>query len=89
MTTPAKVIYQVDPEFSEDARKAKFQGMVVMMIEIGVDGRAHNPKVVQNPGLGLDAKAVEAVAQWRFRPAFRGKTPVASTARVEVYFHLL
>src|SRR5258708_1462238 len=42
-TTPAKVIYQVDPEFSEDARKAKYQGMVVMMIEIGVDGRAHNP----------------------------------------------
>src|SRR5260370_411889 len=88
-TKPAQLIHQVDPEFSEDARKAKFQGIVVLMIEIGVDGRAHNPKVVQNPGLGLDAKAAEAVAQWRFRPASRGKTPVASTARVDVYFHLL
>jgi protein TonB len=88
-TKPAVLIHQVDPEFSEDARKAKFQGMVVLMIEIGVDGRAHNPKIVQNPGLGLDAKAVEAVAQWRFKPALRGNTPVASTARVEVYFHLL
>ena len=88
-TKPAQLIYQVDPEFSEDARKAKFQGMVVLMIEIGVDGRPHNPKILQSPGLGLDVKAVEAVTQWRFRPAVRGTTPVVSTARVEVYFHLL
>jgi len=88
-TKPAQLIYRVDPEFSEDARKAKFQGMVVLMIEIGVDGLPHNPKIVQSPGLGLDLKAIEAVTQWRFRPAVRGNTPVASTARVEVYFHLL
>jgi protein TonB len=88
-TKPAVLIYQVDPEFSEDARKAKYQGVVVLMIDIGVDGRAHNPKIVQTPGLGLDAKAVEAVTQWRFRPASRDSKPVASTARVEVYFHLL
>jgi protein TonB len=88
-TKPAVLIYRVDPEFSEDARKAKYQGIVVLMIDIGVDGRAHNPKIVQTPGLGLDAKAVEAVAQWRFRPASRDNKPVASTARVEVYFHLL
>jgi protein TonB len=88
-TKPAVLIYQVDPEFSEDARKAKYQGVVVLMIDIGVDGRAHNPKIVQTPGLGLDVKAVEAVTQWRFRPASRDNKPVASTARVEVYFHLL
>jgi protein TonB len=88
-TKPAQLIYRVDPEFSEDARKAKFQGIVVLMIEVGTDGRAHNLRIVQTPGLGLDAKAVEAVTQWRFKPASRGNTPVASTARVEVYFHLL
>lgn len=88
-TKQAVLIYRVDPEFSEDARKAKYQGIVVLMIDIGVDGRAHNPKVVQTPGLGLDVKAVEAVAQWRFKPASRDNKPVASTARVEVYFHLL
>ena len=86
---PAQVIYQVDPEFSEDARKARFQGVVVLMIEIGVDGRAHNPKVVEAAGLGLDEKAIEAVEQWRFRPARRGTTPLLTTARVVVYFHLL
>lgn len=86
---PAQVIHQVDPEFSEDARKAKYQGVVVLMIEVGIDGRAHNPKVVEHAGLGLDEKAIEAVSQWRFRPAQRGGQPIASTARVEVYFHLM
>jgi TonB family protein len=88
-TTPAQVIHQVDPEFSEDARKAKYQGVVVLMIEVGVDGRAHNPKVVEHAGLGLDEKALEAVSQWRFRPAQRGGQSIVSTARVEVHFHLM
>jgi len=88
-TTPAQVIHQVDPEFSEDARKAKFQGVVVLLIEVGVDGRAHNPKVVEHAGLGLDEKALEAVSQWRFRPAQRGGQSIVSTARVEVHFHLM
>jgi len=86
---PAELIYRVDPEFSEDARKARFQGTVVLMIEVGTDGRAHNPKVIENPGLGLDEKAIEAVQQWRFRPAQRGGTPLVSTARIEVHFHLM
>ena len=88
-TKAAELIYQVDPEFSEDARKAKFQGVVVLMIEVGADGRPHNLHVVEDPGLGLAAKAVEAVQQWRFRPAQRGSTPIASTAQVEVHFHLM
>jgi TonB family protein len=86
---PAELIYRVDPEFSEEARKARFQGVVVLMIEVGTDGRAHNPKVIETAGLGLDEKAIEAVQQWRFRPAQRGGTPLMSTARVEVHFHLM
>ncbi len=88
-TRAAQVIYRVEPEFSEDARKAKFQGMVVLMIEIGTDGKAHDLKVAVPAGLGLDQKAIEAVSKWRFRPALRGSAPIVSTARVEVYFHLL
>ena len=86
---PARVIHQVDPEFSEEARKAKYQGMVVLLIEIGTDGLPHNPKVIEPAGLGLDQKAIEAVEQWRFRPAQRAGKPVLTTARVEVHFHLL
>lgn len=87
--TPAALLYRVEPEFSEEARKARFQGMVVLMIDIGVDGRAHNVRVVESPGLGLDVKAVQAVEQWRFRPAQRDGHPLVSSARVEVYFHLM
>jgi len=85
----ARVIHQVDPEFSEEARKAKYQGMVVLLIEIGTDGRPHNPKVIEPAGLGLDQKAIEAVEQWRFRPAQRAGKAILTTARVEVHFHLL
>ena len=82
-------IYKPDPDYSEEARKAKFQGVVVLMVEIGVDGQPHSLKVVSPAGLGLDQKAIEAVSQWRFKPAERGGRPVASTARVEVFFHLM
>ena len=82
------MIYQPEPEFSEQARKAKFQGYVVLMIEIGTDGLAHNLRIVESPGLGLEEKAIEAVQRWRFRPAMRGNTPILRTARVEVFFHI-
>lgn len=88
-TNPAQLIYRVEPGFSEEARKAKFQGVVVLMIEVGVDGQPHNLRVVSPAGLGLDQKAIEAVSQWRFKPAETAGKPVTSTARVEVFFHLM
>ena len=48
-----------------------------------------NIRVLSGPGMGLDEKAIEAVQQWRFRPAYRNGQPVVTTARVEVGFHLL
>ena len=86
---PATLIHKVEPEFSEEARKAKYQGEVVLSIEIAVDGTPRILRVVSGPGLGLDEKAVEAVRQWRFKPAYRDGRPVDSTAMVEVHFHLL
>ena len=86
---PPKLLYKVEPEFSEEARKAKFQGTVVLSIEVDALGRPSHLQVVSSPGLGLDQKALEAVAHWRFRPAFRDGKPLAATARIEVSFHLL
>ena len=83
------LIHKVEPEFSEEARKAKYQGEVVLSIEIAADGTPRILRVVSGPGLGLDEKAVEAVRQWRFKPAYRDGRPVDSTAMVEVHFHLL
>src|SRR5258708_13279823 len=86
---PAMLIHKVEPEFSEEARKAKYQGEVVLSIEIAADGTPRILRVVSGPGLGLNEKAVEAVGQWRSKPAYRDGRPVDSTAMVEVHFHLL
>ena len=87
--TPPRLIYKVEPEFSEEARKAKFQGTVILSIEVDQSGHTRTLEVVSSPGLGLDRKAIEAVLQWRFRPALRDGKPVTTSARVELNFRLL
>jgi protein TonB len=82
--------YCPDPKYSEEARKAKYQGTVVLQAVITADGRAIEIQVVKGPGLGLEEKAVEAVKLWRFKPAMgpSGK-PVAVVVPIEVTFRLL
>lgn len=62
---------------------------MILAIEVDESGHATNMRVISSPGLGLDQKAIEAVAKWRFRPASQGGRPVPTSARVEVNFHLL
>lgn len=81
-------IYEPDPEYSDAARKAKFQGTVIVGVIIGADGKVYDPKIVQPLGLGLDQKAIQAVLQWRFEPAKKGGRPVRVAANIEVNFHL-
>ena len=88
ITAPV-VLYKVEPEFSEDARKAKLQGTVILYGEVDTNGQLRNIRVVESLGLGLDEKAIEAVKQWRFRPGTRNGKPVVSAAAIEVNFHLL
>lgn len=83
------VLYKVEPEFSEEARKAKYQGTVVLTIEVGEDGKPRGLRVVRGLGLGLDEKAIEAVSRWKFRPALKNGRAVPASARVEVNFRLL
>jgi protein TonB len=89
LTRTPQVIFQVEPQYSEPARRAKIQGYVRLRIDVGLDGRPVNIRVVQPIGLGLDEAAVEAVKRWRFRPALIGDKPVVAPALVEVGFHLL
>jgi len=82
-------IYCPDPQYSDEARKAKYQGVVVLMVVITLDGRATNIRVVKSPGLGLDEKAIEAVRQWKFRPAVGpGGKSVPTQVPIEVTFRL-
>lgn len=84
------LIYSIEPEFTEEARKARFSGTVILLAEIDETGRAVRMRVVRAVGLGLDERALEAVAKWRFRPG-RGRDgkPVRTAATVEVNFRLL
>jgi periplasmic protein TonB len=83
-----KVTYQPDPEYSEEARKAKYQGVCVLSLIVGPDGKPREVKVARSLGLGLDEKAIEAVNQWKFEPAQKDGKPVAVAINVEVTFRL-
>jgi TonB family protein len=83
-----KPVFSPDPEYSEEARKAKYQGTVVLGLVVGPDGRPRDMKVLRSLGLGLDEKAIEAVRNWRFDPAVKDNKPVAVYISVEVDFRL-
>jgi periplasmic protein TonB len=81
-------IYEPEPEFSEEARKAKYQGVCTLGLIVGVDGRPTNIHVLNALGMGLDEKAIEAVKTWKFEPGKKDGHPVATVIAVEVEFHL-
>jgi len=83
-----RVLYQPEPEFSEEARKAKYQGVCTLGLVVGADGRPSNIRVLSSLGMGLDEKAIEAVKNWKFEPAMKDGHPVAVQIAVEVDFHL-
>lgn len=86
--TAPRFIYGPDPEFSEEARKAKFQGTVVVGVIVGVDGRTHEIYIHRSLGMGLDEKAIEAIRLWRFEPGRKDGVAVAVQVNVEVNFRL-
>jgi len=79
----------VEPEFSDEARRAKYSGVVSLRADIDAAGHPRNIRVVHSLGMGLDEKAVQAVTQWVFRPGTKDGKPVAVSALIEVGFHLL
>jgi|SRR5215831_16232513 len=83
-----KAIFAPDPEYSEEARKAKYQGVCVLWLVVGHDGRPRDIRVARTLGLGLDEKAIEAVKTWRFEPAMKDGKPVDVQINVEVTFRL-
>lgn len=83
------ILHKVEPEYSEEARKAKWQGTVQLAVIVDETGHPRDIKVSQSLGLGLDQKAIEAVQQWLFRPGMKDGKPVAVIATIQVTFHLL
>ena len=82
------VLFAPEPEFSEEARKAKVAGNVLVYLQVDAAGRPTHVRVLRGIGLGLDQKALEAVRLYRFKPAIEGGHPVAVEMNVEVSFQI-
>ena len=81
--------YAPTPEYSDEARKVKYQGAVVVEGVIGIEGKVTNIRIIKGVGMGLDENAVAAVKTWRCKPALgpNGK-PVPTLVPIEVTFRL-
>ncbi len=88
VTAPA-LIHKEEPQYSAQARAAKYEGKAVVYAEIGPDGIARNLRILQAVGFGLNEKAMEAIGQWRFNPGTKGGEAVTVAATIEVNWRLL
>jgi protein TonB len=82
------LIYSVDPEFSDEARRAKYQGICVVGLIVDANGNPQQVHVVRPLGMGLDEKALEAVRQYRFKPAYFHGKAVPVRINIEVNFRI-
>ena len=85
---PPRLLREVKPDYSDEARRAGISGEVVMEIVVRRDGAVGDVRVLQGLGHGLDARAIEAVKQWRFAPARRKNAPVDVLVEVAVEFRV-
>lgn len=86
--SPPTVIQRVEPQYSEEARKARYQGTVVLEAIVRKDGTCDIIRVVRSLGFGLDENAMMALKQWRFRPGMRNGVAVDVSLNIEVNFNL-
>jgi len=83
------LVSKVEPEYSEEGRAAGLEGTIIVGVVIGLDGMAHDARILRGLGLGLDEQAVEAIQQWRFKPGLKDGQPVPVAATIEVNWRLL
>jgi TonB family protein len=84
-----KCAYCPDPQYSDEAREAKLQGAVTLLVLVGADGRASQIRIVRGIGLGLDDRAVQAIRGWKFLPALdASRRAVPAWVTVEAVFRL-
>ncbi len=85
---PPVATYSPAAEYSEQARAAKFNGVVIVSVLVNEDGVPIDPQVTRSAGMGLDEKAIESVLQFRFKPATKDGAPVEARIMIEVNFRL-
>ena len=86
--TPPSELRIVHPTYTEQARRERLQGKVILEVLMRKDGRTEVRNVVSGIGMGLDESAASAVRAWRFKPAMRKSRPVNVMVNIEVNFSL-
>lgn len=84
-----RVLYRVDPQYTEEAKTAKIAGTEFVTVVIGTDGLAHDISITKGLGYGLDEQAIKALTQWHFQPGTLNGEPVAVRANIEINFRLM
>src|SRR3569623_1546097 len=84
--TQPSLIYRSEPEYSAEATRARVQATVTLSVTVGEDGKAHDVKVQQGAGFGLDEKAIDAMDKWRFHPGTHSGHPASVPANIEMNF---
>jgi TonB family protein len=87
-TKPPRATYTPEPQFSEKARHAKYQGTVILNVVVDKAGNVSRIRLERPLGMGLDENAMEGLKIWRFKPATRNGQPVAVEMNIEVAFNL-
>jgi TonB family protein len=87
--TAPSLVSKVEPEYSDAARMAKYQGTVLLKMVVDTDGTAKNIELMRGLGYGLDEKAAQAIGLWKFKPGTRDGAPIAVQAQIEVNFRLM
>jgi periplasmic protein TonB len=86
---PPEPLVQPLPDYTEQARKVRAEGVVLLQAVIRKDGRVDNIKVLRGLGYGLDESAMRTISsKWRFRPATLNGVPVDVQVNIEVAFRL-
>jgi TonB family protein len=85
---PPRLIREVKPDYTEEARRRSIEGEVTLQVVVLRDGSVGDVRVVRRLGSGLDDKAIQAVRQWKFAPALRQGAPVDVFVEVTVEFKL-
>jgi len=83
-----QVLHSVEPEFTDDARRANYQGSVSIKLIVDSQGNPQDVRLASHLGMGLEEKAIEAVKQYKFRAAMYQGHPVSVQILVDVAFHL-
>jgi TonB family protein len=82
------LVSRIEPEYTAEARSKGVEGVTTLYAEVTSEGSAANIRVIKSLDPGLDARAIAALKQWRFRPGSRNGRPVTMVAIIEVNFRL-